>query len=83
MGTPRPLDVSVNRISANGELDMKFYAQHLLSLTRLNWASTKDFCREPITLKFASDIAYLMNVFLASFGSFTLNSRLERTPWFL
>jgi len=83
LGTPRPLEVIVNRIRSKGELDIRVYAQHILSLTRLNWASTKDFCREPITLKYASDIAYLMNVFLASFGEFKLHPRLERTPWFL
>jgi predicted HTH transcriptional regulator len=83
MGTPRPLEVQINRVHSKGELDARIYAQHVLSLTKLNWASTKDFCREPITLKFASDIAYLMNVFLVSFGSFKLHPRLERTPWFL
>ncbi len=83
MGTPKPLDVTVNRRHSKEDLDVKLYAQHVLSLTRLNWASTKDFCRVPITLKFAGDIAYLMNVFLASFGSFRLHQRLERTPWFL
>jgi hypothetical protein len=83
VGTPRPLEIVVNRVQSKGELDSRVYAQHILSLTRLNWASTKDFCRVPITLKFAGDIAYLMNVFLSSFGSFTLHERLERTPWFL
>jgi len=83
LGTPRPLDVRVNRVHSKGELDTRVYAQHVLSLTRLNWASTKDFCREPITLKYASDIAYLMNVFLASFGEFKLHPKLENTPWFL
>lgn len=83
LGTPRPLEVTVNRVRAKGKLDLRVYAQHILSLTRLNWASTKDFCREPITLKYASDIAYLMNVFLATSGEFRLHPRLERTPWFL
>lgn len=83
MGTPRPLEVTVNRIHSKGDLDVRPYAQHMLSLTRLNWASVKDFCREPITIKFASNIAYLMNVFLLSHDGFTLHPRLERTPWFL
>lgn len=83
VGTPRPLEIFVNRVQSKSQLDTRVYAQHILSLTRLNWASTKDFCRVPITLKFAGDIAYLMNVFLSSFGSFTLHPRLERTPWFL
>ena len=83
MGTPLPLEVRVNRVHSKGKLDLRIHAQHVLSLTRLNWASTKDFCREPITLKFAGDIAYLMNVFLASFQSFKLHPKLEKTPWFL
>jgi hypothetical protein len=83
MGTPEMLEVNVNRIHQKGQLDLKIYAQHVLSLTRLNWASTRSFCHDPITIKFASDIAYLMNVFLNSFGSFNLHPRLERTPWFL
>lgn len=83
IGTPEMLEVTVNRIHAKGQIDLRIYAQHVLSLTRLNWASTKSFCHDPITIKFASDIAYLMNVFLTSFGSFNLHPRLERTPWFL
>ncbi len=82
-GTPRPLEARVNRVRSRGEMDTRMYAQHILSLTRLNWASTKDFCRQPITLKFASDIAHLMNVFLATFGEFKLHPTLEQTPWFL
>jgi len=83
LGTPRPLEIRVNRVRSKGKLDARVYAQHILSLTRLNWASTKDFCRQPITLKYASDIAYLMTVFLASFGEFKLHPKLESTPWFL
>ena len=37
----------------------------------------------PITIKFASDIARLKNVFLASFVNFELHPWLERAPWFL
>jgi hypothetical protein len=83
LGTPRPLEARISRVRSIGTLDARVYAQHILSLTRLNWASTKDFCRQPITLKFASDIAHLMNVFLTSFGEFKLHPSLERTPWFL
>lgn len=83
VGTPRPLEVAVNRVSARGRLDLGIYAQHVLSLTRLNWASTKSFCHAPITIKFANDIAYLMNVFLATDTEFRLHDRLKATPWFL
>jgi hypothetical protein len=75
--------VRVNRICGKGHLDLALYAQHVLSLTKLNWASTRSFCHAPITIKFANDIAYLMNVFLAFYERFQLNDRLRRTPWFL
>jgi len=83
LGTPQVLKVTVHRINASGPLDLRNYAQHVLSLTKLNWASSRTFCRDPITVKFAREIAYLMNVFLASFGGFRLHPELERTAWFL
>jgi argonaute-like protein implicated in RNA metabolism and viral defense len=83
LGTPRPLEIRVNRIGAQGKLDPAIYAQHVLSLTRLNWASTRAFCHTPITIKFANDIASLMNVFLATGSDFRLHDGLRNTPWFL
>lgn len=83
LGTPQPLEVTVRRVNARDELDIRTYAQHILSLTKLNWASSKTFCHEPITIKYASDIAYLMNVFMTTFGQFKLHPDLERTAWFL
>jgi len=83
LGTPRITEVNVNRVRPMGPLDLKTYAQHILSLTKLNWASTRNFCHEPITTKYASDIAHLMNVFIETFGEFNLHPDLERTPWFL
>lgn len=83
VGTPRPLEVRVSRIQEQGQLDLSLYAQQILSLTRLNWASSRSFCHTPITIKFANDIAYLMNVFLATGETFHLHERLKHTPWFL
>ena len=83
IGTPRPIEVTINRINTNQSLDLPNYAQQILSLTRLNWASTRAFCHSPITIKFANDIAYLMNVFLATGETFVLHERLRNTPWFL
>jgi predicted HTH transcriptional regulator len=83
IGTPRVLEVEVENWGSQAPLDLRVYAQHILSLTRLNWASTRSFCREPITLKFAGDIAYLMAAFLHGLGGFRLHRRLEGTPWFL
>lgn len=37
-------------------------------------------CVNPITIKFADDIAYLMNVFLATGKDFRLHERLRDTP---
>jgi predicted HTH transcriptional regulator len=83
IGTPRPLEVTIHTDNRSELLDLSIYAQHILSLTRLNWASTRDFTREPITTKFARDIAYLMNVFLSEDKPFRLHPALEKTPWFL
>ncbi len=87
MGTPIMLEVNARTIKADQKIppNLECIAQHLLSLTKLNWASTRFFCHEPITTKFAGDIAYLMNAFLASGTEkeFVLNPRLEQTPWFL
>ncbi len=87
LGTPIMLEVNVRTVSAAEEKmpNLECIAQHLLSLTKLNWASTRFFCHEPITTKYAGDIAYLMNAFLASGTEkdFILNPRLEKTPWFL
>jgi hypothetical protein len=59
-------------------------AAQVLSLTKLNWASTDSLCAEPITIKYAGDIAYLTAAFLRQSGaSFRLHPVLERTPWFI
>jgi hypothetical protein len=59
MGTPIPLELSVwaNPPQELPRLDK--IGQQVLSLTRLNWASSRSFCHEPITTKFAGDIARL------------------------
>ncbi len=83
MGTPKVLEVTVSPYPKERHTDLKLIAQHILSLTKLNWASTKSFCHEPITLKFSRDIAYLMNAFLRSSDTFKLHPSLESKPWFL
>lgn len=87
LGTPVMLEVNVHATKDGDKVqpNLECIAQHLLSLTKLNWASTRFFCHEPITTKFAGDIAYLMNAFgaLKKEQDFILNPRLEKTPWFL
>lgn len=87
MGTPKPLQINASVYRPAGtpspEPDMKSIAVQVLSLTKLNWASTDAFTGEPITTKYAGDIAYLTAAFLRQGGTFNLHPALERTPWFL
>jgi hypothetical protein len=87
MGTPRPLEVSAWVRRPEGlpkmSVDLRVLAVQVLNLTKLNWASTDSFCGEPITLKYAGDIAYLTAAFLRQSEPFSLHPVLERTPWFI
>ena len=82
MGTPIPLELTVWTEPKGAITDLNIIAQHILSLTRLNWASVKSFCREPITTKFAGDIAKKMTAFMED-PQFFVNTSLRGTPWFL
>ena len=82
MGTPKILSVAVINLKEPESINIQTVAQHILSLTRLNWASTRDFCHEPITVKFAKDISYFMNVFMND-PSFHVSERIRNKPWFL
>lgn len=87
LGTPKPLEVTVWVEPPKGEAisrpDLKALANQILSLTKLNWASTDSLCGEPITVKYAGDIAYLTDAFLRQSESFKLHQVLEKTPWFI
>ena len=79
MGTPKIFEVTI--FSKEG-VDLRSIAQHILCFTKLNWASVKSFCHEPITTKYASHIAYFMNIFMKD-PSFSLSERIRNKPWFL
>jgi len=68
LGTPKPLEANIwIERPSNVPLarpDLKALAIQLLSLTKLNWASTDSLSAEPITIKYAGDIAYLTEAFL-------------------
>lgn len=87
MGTPKPLEVTAWVTRPDGvpkaQVDLRVLAVQVLNLTKLNWASTDSFCGEPITLKYAGDIAYLTAAFLRQSSPFDLHPALERTPWFI
>ena len=82
LGTPKPLEVSAWIQPAEGMArvnpDLRVLAVQVLSLTKLNWASTDSFCGEPITLKYARDIAYLTAAFLRQSEPFKLHPVLEK-----
>jgi predicted HTH transcriptional regulator len=87
LGTPQVLEINIwteysNKVP-NAPPDLKALAVQILSLTKLNWASTDSLCSEPITTKYAGDIAYLTDAFLRQGKAFKLHKALERTPWFL
>lgn len=82
MGTPQIIQVNVQCMPDEKILDLSNIAEHIFDLTKLNWASTRSFCHEPITTKFAGDISYLMDVFMTD-DSFSVNERVKSKPWFL
>ena len=87
MGTPRPIELSVMHFEPHTDkptgYDGRSLAIQVLSLTKLNWASTDAFCGEPITVDYASDIAYLTAAFIRQKEPFKLHQVLESTPWFI
>ena len=82
MGTPVPLELTIWADPFESMPATEHIAQHVLSLTRLNWASSRSFCREPITTKFAGDIAKQMTAFMQD-PKFFVNPILRGRPWFL
>lgn len=80
LGTPKMIEASIR---SEGSISLKLYAKHLLALTKLNWASTNALTGEPITTKYALNIAYLTEKFIQRRGAFKLHKVLERTPWFI
>jgi len=87
MGTPQMLEVNAWQSyppgQPKGPIDLKALAVQILALTKLNWSSTDSLCGEPITTKYAGDIAYLTAAFLRQKEGFTLHPVLEPTPWFI
>ena len=87
LGTPQMLEINIRTErplgTPNPSPDLKALAVQILSLTKLNWASTDSLCAEPITTKYAGNIAYLTSAFLRQEGSFHLHPNLEKTPWFI
>lgn len=85
LGTPVMLEVNtrIEPYVQGQPINHRVIAQHLLSLTKLNWASTQSINGEPVTTKYARDIAQISSVFFRRNGQFNLHKVLEQTPWFI
>ncbi|MFN8650586.1 MAG: putative DNA binding domain-containing protein [Gemmatimonadales bacterium] len=89
LGTPHALELNAHVEAPPGSSgravpDLRGIAAQVLSLTKLNWASSDSLCAEPISTKYAGDIAYLTAAFMRQRGEpFRLHPVLERTPWFI
>lgn len=85
LGTPIMLEANVRTLpeQPGSELNPGTVARHLLHLTKLNWASSQSISGEPVTIKYARDIARLSHAFLQRRGGFVLHPVLEKTPWFI
>ena len=87
LGTPQMLELNIFAEGPDRKPrthhDLRALASQILSLTKLNWASTDSLCGEPITTKYAEDIAYLTAAFLRQQNNFKVHAALEQTPWFI
>lgn len=82
MGTPVPVQLTIWADPPVALPPLGEIAQQIVSLTRLNWASSRNFCQEPITTKYAGDIARFMVAFVND-PTFSVNASLRDKPWFL
>jgi hypothetical protein len=80
IGTPHVLELTARiegaEVSSHAPPDLRVLAMQILSLTKLNWASTDSLCAEPITTKYAGDIAYLTAAFMVRVRRRPRNRRL-------
>jgi predicted HTH transcriptional regulator len=86
LGTPIMLEANLLQDQADdapSAARIAVVARHLLALTKLNWASSQSISGEPVTIKYARDIARLSHAFLHSGQDFQLHPVLEHTPWFI
>jgi len=86
MGTPRLLRIRLKQ-HPNEFLTINDVALQVLSLTKLDWATVAPFVREPVTLRYAREIAYLTAAISEEeWGRITrpeVNAILSKRPWFI
>jgi len=86
MGTPKLLHIRLEEYPSSFT-NIDDIALQILSLTKLNWATATPLVREPVTLQFSREIAYLTAVISEQeWQSITgpeVNVILNRRPWFI
>jgi len=86
MGTPKLLDIKLTTRSSNF-LTIDDVALQVLSLTKLDWATATPLVREPITLQFSKEIAYLTAAISQqeweSINKLEVSATLNKRPWFI
>ncbi len=83
LGVPRPILVSIRSSNIDiQEIDKEVFVYSVIGTARMNWRNTGIFNREPTTIRYARDIAYMV----ASFNEIVnLDPAYlpEEIPWFL
>jgi len=86
MGTPRLLHIKIEEYPSSF-ISIDDVALQILSLTKLDWATATPLVREPVTLQFSREIAYLTAVISEQeWQSITrpdVNVILNKRPWFI
>lgn len=74
--------IRIWKIPNETPIDIKAVACRILAMTKLNWRSAVKDTSEPVTLRYAHEIAKLTNQF--SFTDWqTVNNQLSNKPWFI
>jgi argonaute-like protein implicated in RNA metabolism and viral defense len=87
MGTPKLLHIVSKMQHPSKFIEMDDLALQILSLTKLDWATATPLVREPITLQFSREIAYLTAALSEQEWKLItrpeVNVMLSRRPWFI
>jgi argonaute-like protein implicated in RNA metabolism and viral defense len=86
MGTPKLLHIQSRQYPTNF-LELDDIASQVLSLTKLDWATATPLVREPVTMQFSREIAYLTGAITEQeWEGLTqpgVNEILSRRTWFI
>lgn len=81
-GTPKLLHVKIWTAPEGLKFSIEEIVYQIMALTKLNWASVKPYCGKPISIKYANDIAYLINCFQMTEWK-NINTNFRNKLWFV